>query len=918
MKPKNNGLYRLFILNFFKTKIEHKPQNSEEKLLTDLLTRSVFFTVSIALCFLLIIPDGRAQDSLRQKKADTSALALSRTDSLKIDSVKTDTLEPDTLVRRTKKKSALESTVDYKSKDSLRFEISGQKVFLFREADIKYQDINLKSGYVEIDFPKNLVYATGYQDSTKKWLQNPEFIQGTQNFKSKVINYNYTTKRGFINTVFTKQDEGYLHGIVVKKMENNVTYIRSGSYTTCDRQENPHFAFRFNKAKVIPGKRVITGPAYMDIAGVATPLIIPFGFFPNHSGQRSGILFPTYGESANRGFYFENFGYYWAMNQYMDLKVQADIYTRGSWAIKPTFNYKNRYHYSGSFNFSYAVNLVGSSDSPDYQRSNDFRIRWIHTQDPKARPHSTFSANVNIVSSTFNKYNLSSSTEAYLSNTFQSSINYSTSFAGKYFLNINFSHSQNTLNKTINITLPQLAFSVNQFYPFRRQNPSGKLRWYEQISMKYNLDMENRYNTVDSNFMKGTWRDSLQNGMRHSIPINATLRVLKFFNWTNSINITDRMYLTTIRKRFINDTLFRTTDTVVGYYKTRNVSGFENAFDFSYSSSINTRLYGMYAFKNGPIKAIRHMVTPSVTFSYTPNWGASSLGYWRYIENDTTRRNPSNYTIFQNGIYGGPPGQKSGMITFAISNNLEMKIRNRKDTVTGYKKIPLIDDLTLRTSYDIARDSCNWSPVTVSGRSTIIKGLTVQYAWQWDMYARDSLGNRTNTTEWKKNRRILRLDNTSWNIGLNYTLSSDKVKGKKKPTRGTVMEQQDVLDYYDYYVDFDIPWSFSVNYSFNYNKIWNNPVHKRTSTVTQTLGFSGQLNITPKWKVSLTTGWDFVGNQISYTSVDVYRDLHCWEMRFGWIPKGAQQSWNFSINVKASMLQDLKLNKKRDFRDAAN
>lgn len=907
---------------FFKTKIEHKPQNPEEKLLTDLLTRTFLKPLFFVLTLLLTCTPGFAQDMEVQRKANTHSYDSIRFDSIRFDTVAIDTIISDSLridsLARAKKKPALESTVDYKATDSLRFEIAKQKVFLFKEADIKYQDINLKSGYVEIDFPKNLVFAKGISDSTGKVTEEPEFTQGDQKFKSKVMNYNYTTKRGYINSVFTKQDEGYLHGTIVKKMENDVTYMKSGTYTTCDLPDHPHYGFRFNKGKVIPGKRVITGPAYMEIAGVATPLMLPFGFFPNKAGQRSGIILPTYGESTNRGFYFENFGYYWAASQYFDVKVLADIYTRGSWAIKPTINYNKRYHYNGGFNFSYAVNLIGSSDSPDYQRSNDFRIRWVHSQDPKARPRSSFSANVNIVSNSFNKYNLASSTEAYLSNTFQSSINYSTNFGGKYYLNLNFNHQQNTLSKTINITLPQVAFSVNQFYPFRRQNPVGKLRWYEQISMKYNMDMENRYNTADSNFMQGSWLDSLQNGMRHSIPINASVKVLKYFMWTNSINITDRMYLKTYRKAYINDTLFTANDTIVGYYNTRMVSGFENAIDFSVSSSLNTRLYGMYAFKGGPIKAIRHMVTPSVSFAYTPNWGSPSLGYWRYIENDTNIMNPGYYTIFQNTLYGGPPGQQSGMITFAISNNLEMKVRNRKDTVTGSRKIPLIDDLTIRASYDIARDSCNWSPITLSGRSTLFKGLTVQYAWIYDIYARDSLGRRTNTTEWKKNNRLLRLDNTSWDVGLNYSLSSEKVKGKKKPTKGTPQEQQDLIDYYDYYVDFDIPWSFSVNYSFRYTKTWDNYLQERVPKIIQTLGFNGQLNITPKWKISLTSGWDFVNNEISYTSIDVYRDLHCWEMRFGWIPKGAQQSWNFSINVKASILQDMKLNKKRDFRDVAN
>lgn len=875
-------------------------------MLTKLSTRISIHLCLLVLPFLQITP-ATAQDTIRQtggRIAVDTAIAGP------------DTSATTATAAKQKKSPRLEDKVDYTSKDSLRFEIRGQKVFLFKTARISYQDVKLNADYVEIDFVRNVVYATGVKDSTGKLSGVPEFSDGVQNFKSKAINYNYTTKRGYINTVFTKQDEGYLHGTVVKKMENNVTYIKSGLYTTCDLEENPHFAFRFNKGKVIPGKRIITGPAYMEIANVATPLIIPFGFFPNKKGQRSGIIMPTYGESADRGFYFQNFGYYWAASQHLDLTVLADIYTRGSWAIKPAMRYNKRYHYNGGFNLSYAVNVLGAADSPDYEKREDFQVRWMHSQDPKARPHSSFSANVNIVSNTYNKYNLASSAQSYLSNTFQSSINYATSFAGKYFLNLNFNHSQNTLNKTVSITLPQVAFSVNQFYPFRRQNPVGKMKWYEQISMKYNLDAENRYNTVDSNFLKGSWADSMQNGMRHAFPISATVRILKYINWSNSISINDRMYLTTIRKYYQSDTLIENGDTILPGYKTRDVPGFANALDFSASSSMNARIYGMYLFKGtGLFRAVRHMMTPSVSFYYTPDWGAAWLGYYRNIDNDTNTVNPSRYSIFQGGVYGSPPGQKSGTISFAISNNIELKVRNRKDTVTGTRKIPLIDDFTIRCSYDLARDSVNWSPITLNGRSTIIKGLTIQYGSSWNLYTRDLYGRSTNTTEWKANHRLLRLDNTNWDLGFSYSLASDKVKGKKTSEKGTERERQDILDNYDYYVDFDIPWSFSFNYNFHYTKTWDNSAKKRIGKLTQTLSFNGQLNITPKWKISLTSGWDFVSNELSYTSIDVYRDLHCWEMRFGWIPKGGQQSWNFSINVKASILQDMKLNKKKDFRD---
>jgi len=888
-------------------------------------------------------------DTLIKKASDTSAAwksfqqttirdndgkvihpdSLKKENNIEPDSalLKKDSLKTDSLPKKKKSSAALKSKVEFKANDSLRFEIDKQKVYMYKDADVKYEDISMKSAYLEIDFPKNEVFAEGVPDSTGKDQGIPEFTQGALSFKSKQIRYNYTSKRGFIKTVFTKQDEGYLHGTVVKKMENDVTYVKSGAYTTCDRPEDPHYAFRSGRAKVIPGKRVITGPAFMEIAGVSTPIIVPFGYFPSRSGRHSGIIMPTYGESDTRGFYFQNLGYYFAISQYLDLTVVGDIYTHGSWAIRPSLRYNKRYKYNGSLRFGYALNRIGSEDAPDFSKQKDFEFHWTHTQDPKARPKSSFSANVNIVSNTYNQYNLSSSAQNHLSNTFTSSINYSTNFGGKVYLNLNFNHSQNTLSKTISIILPQIALSVNQFYPFRRKNPVGNLKWYENISVKYNLDMQNTYNTHDSLLFKGNWLDSLQNGIRHTIPISASVRVLKFLTWTNSINFTDRMYFKTIRKYYQTDTIVVAPgDTSKPGYRTRQVSGFANAIDANFSSSINTRIYGMYQFKKGPIVAIRHMMTPTVAFSFSPDFAGSQLGYYRYIENDTNKRNPQKYSIFEQGIYGSPNQYKAGVVSFALSNNLEMKVRSKKDTVTGTKKIPLIDDLSLRISYDIAKDSLNWSPLQLSARSTIIKGLTIQLAGQWDMYAHDSLGRRINETTLKAYNKLLKFDNSSFDIGFNYSLSSEKAKKKKPATSGsptsvtsaTTQEKMEAVPDYDYYVDFDIPWNFSVAYNFHYTNTFNATYKHNVDAVVQTFSINGQLNITPKWKITVATGWDFTHGQLSYTSIQVYRDLHCWEMSFGWIPKGGQQSWNFSINIKAAMLQDLKLNKKKDFRDYVN
>lgn len=903
-----------------RTKIKIKQQNQFRKLLTKLLTRTIHLLCFLAF-FTSVLPHSlQAQDTVRQTSNKPVILPASAEGDTIIhfstDSIfsKADSLSGKGKPGSAKKKDALKSKVDYSAQDSLRFDVKNRKVYLYRKADIKYTDVNLKGGYVEINFPEKQVHATGCPDTTGKMSEYPEFTQGTLKFKVKVIDYNYETKKGYIQTVFTKQDEGYLHGRVVKKMENDVTYIRDGAYTTCEIEDNPHYEFRFNKAKVIPDKEVITGPAYMVVANSPTPLLIPFGLFPNRTKRRSGIIVPTYGESANRGFFLENGGYYWAMNQYMDLQLIGDIYSRGSWAIKPVFRYNNRYHYNGELRLGYALNRLGASDSPDYEQTKDYEFRWVHAQDPKARPHSSFSANVNIVSSTFNKYN-PVNTQNYLSNTFQSSVNYATNFRNTYYLTLNFSHSQNTLQKTIDFNFPQVSFSINQFYPFRPKKHVGKAKWFENISMKYNMDAQNQYNATDSTLFKEGWQKDMRNGIHHSYPISGTFRVLKYFNWTNSIITTDVMYFNSIRKEYLRP-YFNGVDTVPGHDSTYTVYEFRNAFWFSVTSILNTRLYGMFQFKKGPLIAVRHMFLPSVSFSYTPDYIAPWLGYYKTVTNDPDSINPQRYSVFEQGIYGGPPMLRSGIVTFGIDNNLELKVRNRKDTVTGTRKIVLLDNFRIAESYDLAKDSLNWSKLTISARTTLIKNLTVNYNSLWDPYAINDKGQNYNKSEMDVNGRILRLINTAWTIGFSYSLSSDKLKGGKKTAKkGTQEQKKDLENYYDYYVDFDIPWSFSFTYNFNFTKNFNASQMRRVPNLTQTLNFNGMLNITPKWKIDLMTGWDFVNGQLAYTSINVYRDLHCWQMRFGWIPKGAQKSWNFSINVKASILQDLKLNKKKDFRD---
>ncbi|HPE34263.1 MAG TPA: putative LPS assembly protein LptD [Bacteroidales bacterium] len=837
--------------------------------------------------------------------------------------------ENDTLTEN-KPSIGLEYKVLYNAYDKIHFDVKNKKVYLYFNADITYGDIRLKADYVEIDFARNQVYACGIPDSTGVVRGNPVFAEGDQEFEAEEITYNFDTKKGIIQHVITQDGEGYVHGDRIKKLEDDRINVSSGSYTTCS-EKKPHFEFRYKKAQSVPNKRIVSGPAWLVIEGVPMPLAIPFGLFPNKSGQRSGIIIPRFGESANRGFYLERLGYYWGISDYFDFAVSGDIFTNGSWAVRPTFRYVKRYKFRGNFDLNYAKNFTGDRDSPDQQESTDFSLIWSHSQDPNARPNSRFTANVNIVTRNFNQYNLTS-TDAYLSNTFQSSVAYQTNFRNSLFLTLSGTHQQNTIDGSVNITLPTFSLSSKQFYPFRRKEQVGKIRWYENITMKYTMTGENRIQTADSLLFKKGWEDDLKSGIRHSIPVSSSIKVLKYFTLTNSVDYTERWYPYSIRKTWNNDTIFTPTDTISGRVMTDTVRSFNAARDFSYSASLNTRLYGMFQFSRGPLVAVRHVLTPSVSFSLRPDFGAESWGYWDEVQinqqGDTQR-----YSYFEGLLYGGPQDGKSGNLSFSLSNNLEAKVRSKRDTVSGTRKIVLIENLSISAGYDLAKDSLNWSAVSISGRTTLFKRLSINYSSSWDPYAVDSLGRTINQLEWDINRRIFRMRNTTWNFGVSFRIShSDFKKGGQQQTSSPPIntEEQltledkyteqainDVLDNPDMYINWNNPWSLNLTYNLRFT---NNPrfmsyewMDNRTRV--QTVGLTGDLNLTSKWKIGFRTGYDFEDKKFSFTTLDFYRDLHCWEMRFSWTPLGFRKSWSFGINVKAAILQDLKYERKKDFRD---
>jgi len=868
---------------------------------TKLRTGRPLKTLLFLLALFLGLHNAKAQDTLITKMPDT----------LKISS--------DTAIgskAKTKGKSAIDAKVDYKASDSISFEIRKQIVHLYKNAEIAYEDIGLQSAYLEIDFKKSLAYAKGVNDSTGKETGTPVFKQGDQTYRSKELHYNYKTKKGLISHVITKEGDGYLHGTTVKKMGNGEMDIKQGKYTTCSL-DNPHFEIRYTKAKVIPGNKIVTGPAYMVIEGVPLPIGFPFGMFPNKKGQSSGILIPTYGESTTRGFYLENGGYYWGINDYMDLKLTGDIYSHGSWALKPNFNYKVRYKYSGSFNFNYAINIDGQKDVPGYTRNRDFKITWTHNQDPKANPVSKFSANVNAGSSKFDRYNPVTIND-HLSNQYSSNINYTLNFDPRFPISISANHFQNTSDRSVRITLPELSFSVARFYPLRRKTSLGEQKWYENISVTYNMNARNEINTYDTLLFKPGAIKKFRNGMKHVIPVSSSIKLLKYFTITNSVNFTDYWYSKSINKTWIADTVFG-KDTILPHVRTDTLTGFKTALEYSFSSSVSTTIYGMVQFKKGPVRAIRHVMTPNIGFSLHPDFGREGLGYYRTVQTDQ-KGNFQKYSIFNDGsfssVYGAPSQGKSGRINFGLNNNLEMKVRSLKDTITGTKKVKLIDNFNINTSYDLAKDSLKWSPVSMSGNTTLFKKIQIQYSSIWNPYSVDSKGNTINLSEWKAHHYLFRLENTSWNLGLNWNLTSKNKERKKiDPSKGTQAEIDEVLDGTTGFIDWNNPWSLSFNYNLHYSGSFGPLTENRSKTIVQTLGFNGDLSVTPKWKVTLRSGYDFENHKLSYTSMSVHRDLHCWEMRFNWIPTGYLKSWNFQINVKSALLQDLKLKKKKDFRD---
>ncbi len=831
---------------------------------------------------------------------------LTQPNILSKDSIPIDSLAQDSI----RKKAILEDIIKYSADDSIVVSLNGQEVYMYKNAKVTYQDIELKAYYIKLNLEKKEVFAEGIKDSTEKWTEKPNFKQGGEKFESRTLRYNFDTKKAIIEDVITEQGEGFIHSKKAKKISDEIFIMKDGKYTTCDL-EHPHFYLHLTKAKVISNNKIVTGPAYMVLEDFPVYFpFLPFGFFPSTPTYSSGILMPTYGEEQNRGFFLRNGGYYWAAGKYFDLAVTGDIFSRGSWGVRVNSNYKKRYKFNGSFNLQFANNKSGFKGLDTYNERKEFSIQWSHSQDTKANPSQTFRASVNFSSSGFEKDNAYNSQD-YLTNRKQSSISYSKRFENTPFsLSVNLRHSQNSRDSSLTLILPEFTFNVSKIYPFRRKKRSGPLRWYEKFGFNYSVNARNTITAKEKEILQKSLVKDWKNGIKHNLPISLPgFNLFKHINVSPSFSYNEKWYFKKYKYRYDEASNTVITDTI---------QGLSRVFDYSYGLSASTNIYGMFLPLNSKsrIKGIRHKISPSIGFSYRPDFGKERFHYWQHIQVDES----GNFKYFDTnygGIYGGSPSRgASGSINFSVNNNIEMKVLNKSDTIQSnsdkkFKKIKLIDNLSLNTSYNLIADSLNLSPINVRARTTI-KGVSISMGGVIDPYLKDEKGQTINKYAWKHKKGFAKLGKLR-NANLSFGMNFSSKKNKKNKTKSDKEDAEDNLpDIYNEYVKFNTPWTFGFDYSFNY-RAGLKPTDK--GKITQTVGMRASLNLTDKWSIRANSNFDITAGKFSYTRFNLHRDLHCWEFSLGFVPFGYRKSYNFTIRVKSSMLKDLQIKKNQSHYD---
>ncbi len=833
------------------------------------------------------------------------------------------------------KRDDLEAPVIYQSKDSMVWYKNGN-AYLYGEGQVNYQKIELKANEITIDLETSTVHAQGTTDSTGVTTGRPVFADGSTPYESETMSYNFKSRKGLINNVTTQQGEGYMTSNTVKKGASDEFYIRNGRYTTCEDHEHPHFYLSLTRAKMRPNQDIVFGPAYLVVADVPLPLALPFGFFPFTKDYSSGFIMPSYGDELERGFYLRDGGYYFAISDKIDLKLTGEIFTKGSWGTSAISNYRKRYKYSGNVNLSYIVTKTGEKNMPDYSVSKNFKVVWSHRQDAKANPKQNFSASINYATSNYERNNLSSMYNPNLTSQSirTSSMSYSRNFPDlKLNLSTSFNISQNMRDSTLSLTLPSLNWSVSRIYPFKRKKARGEEKWYEKISLTYTGSLSNSITAKENEILHQNIFKDWRNGIKHSIPISATFTAFKYINITPSFNYTERWYSYKVNRAWDEERMREVRDTTYG---------FNRVYNYNLSVSANTKLYGFYKPLIGKkVQMIRHVFTPSVSYTLTPDFGHSRYGYYKsYTYTDAQGEvRTVDYSPYAGSIYGVPSKGRSGSISLSVSNNVEMKVNSKRDS-TGVRKISLIDELGGSISYNMAAKTKPWSNLSTRLRLKLTKNYTFSLNSVWATYA----------YEFNENGRVIVGDRTEWSYGrfgrfqgmsqnFSYTFNngtwkqwqekfdklfkrdkgeedeadsdaSDKVqsapnkKGNDSPSSGN---KGDVKLDEDGYMAFNIPWSFSVSYGVTMREDTQAKIKEKNMRypykLTQNMNFSGNIKISNKWNINFSSGWDFMDHELTTTTMNISRDLHCFNMSCGIVLK-PYRSYNFSIRANSAMLAD--------------
>lgn len=897
-----------------------------------------------------------------QSPKDSKAVDKNIPDTTKMDSLQLaiyhhnkaidDSIRADSMMRA--RSNGIDAPVKYSAEDSLVYDAESGTAYLYGNSKVDYENMKLTSDKVHMNLDKSTVRATGTVDSTAEGgiKGKPVFTMGKDEYKSDTMAFNFKSKKGLIKGIYTEQQDGFLSGEVGKRDSTGSVYLQHGRYTTCDKP-HPDFYIALSRAKVRPGKDVVFGPAYLVVADVPLPLAIPYGFFPFSKKYSSGFIMPSYGDESDRGFYLRDGGYYFAISDKWDLKLLGEIYTKGSWGVSAASNYRKRYRYSGSFLFSYQDSKTGDKGLPDFAEQESFKIQWNHRQDPKANPYSSLAASVNFATSNYERNNLNSmyNPQTLTQTTRTSSVSWSTGFSSiGLSLSATTNLAQDMRTSSIQITLPDLNISLSRFYPFKRKHLVGKERWYEKISMSYTGQLANSISTTEDKILHSNLIKDWKNAFQHTIPVQANFTLFNYINVTPSFNFTDRMYSkkvtrgwdNTLQKEVVRDTTY----------------GFHNVYNWSMSVGASTKLYGFWVpnrkLFGDKIQAIRHVITPQVSFSYAPNFGARRYGYYDSYQYTDASGNVKlvEYSPYQDELYSVPGKYKTEMISWDVSNNIEMKVKSDKDT-TGYKKISIIDELGASMSYNAAADYHRWSDLSMRLRLKWWKNYTFSlnaqfatYAYELDANGKPYVGNHT---EWGYGR-LPRFQGMSQNFS--FTLNPEKLKkwfGRKddkdddkvsvdsdgpdtniesnmdddlekgkyaaKKKRGNIAETDD-----DGYMSFNMPWSLTIGYGITMRENtagrFNTKTMRYPYKFTQTLNFSGNIRISDGWNINFSSGYDFENHAMSMTTASLSRDLHCFNMSAS-VVLAPYTSYNFTFRCNAATLTDaLKYDKRSGITNA--